>query len=178
MRDFDQIRAELNLAPFVGSFNGNLYIPPAPDAARIVIRRFDRDLAPSLVPAYASLLNAAGAWIERDPELAGVVRLEQPTEVGQDFIARPHRLGTNLSSFLDDEDPPDELATMQSRFRDLAAAAKTPRDSLVVRVLARSILEPSGKTFYSFPESKFVIVDIKPRGDDLERWAALSKEEE
>jgi hypothetical protein len=180
MRDFEQIRKELNLAPFVGSFNGNLFVVPvAQGAPRIVVRRFDRDLRPALVPAYANLLRSASAWIERDPELARVVRLEQPTEIGTDFIARPHRLGTSLSAYFDDEDPPeppDELAVMQSHVRELAAAAKTPQDELIAKILARSTLEPSGKTFYSFPEEKFVIVDIKPRNDDLERWAELTGE--
>ena len=178
MRDFDQIRRELSLVNFVGSSNGNLFVVPvAPGAPRVVVRRFDRELPAGLIPAYASLLRAAGFWIERDPVLARVVRVEQPTEIGLDFIARPHHLGTPLSSYSDDEDPaepPDEFAPMQSRFRALTAAASEPRDTLVAEVLARSILEPSGKTFYSFPESKFVVADIKPTRGELERWAGLS----
>jgi hypothetical protein len=178
MRDFNAIKRTLSLVPFVGSAHGNLFIVPvAPGAPRIVVRHFDRDLPARLVPAYAALLEAARSWIERHPELASVVRVEPATEIGNDFIARPHQLSTSLSSYFDDEDPPeppDELAAMQSRFRSLAAVARDPLDLLITEVLARSILEPSGKTFYNFREQKFVIADIKPTRDELERWSALS----
>jgi hypothetical protein len=180
MRDFTQIRSALNLVPFVGSANGNLFIVPvAPGAPRIVVRRFDRDLPDSLAPVYASLVAAARAWIERDPELARAVRIEPVTEIGSDFLARAHHLGTPLSAYMSDEDPPeppDELAAMQTRFRALAASANSPRDALIAGVLSRSILERSGKTRYSFAEEKFVIVDIKPTRAELERWAAISDE--
>jgi hypothetical protein len=178
MRKFTDIQHDLNLVKFVESPSGNLFcVPVAPGAPRIIVRRFDRDLPATLIPAYISLLAAAEAWIARDADLARVVRVEQPTEIGCDFIARPHVLGTSLSSFADDEDPPeppDELLTMQARFRARAAAETEARDAFIAVVLARSILEPTAKTMYSFRESKFIVADIKPTRGDLERWAALN----
>jgi hypothetical protein len=177
MRTFDEIRRELKLQKFVGSSGGDLFsVPVAPGAPRLLVRHFNRNLPIASIPTYAALLEDAQAWIERDAELARVVRVDQPTEVGQDFIARPHRIGTSLSGYFDDEDPaepPEELTAMQSRFRVRMAEARDPKDTLLATILARSILEPSGKTFYSFPEERFIIGDLKPTKEELERYAAM-----
>jgi hypothetical protein len=175
MRTFNDIRGELNLEKFVGSFNGDLFcVPVAPGALRILVRHFNRDLPAELIPAYAALLRAAEAWIEGDPELASVVRVDQPTEVGEDFIARLHRMGTSLSAYSDDDpaDPPEELRVMQSRFRARLTESVGPEEALIARVLARSILEPTGKTIYSFPEAKFIIADLKPTLEELDQYRA------
>ena len=173
MRTFNDVRSELNLQKFVGSFSGDLFcVPIAPGAPRILVRHFNRDLSAELIPAYVALLREAEAWIERDPELARVVRVDQPTEVGEDFIARPHRMGTSLSAYFDDEDPadpPEELSAIQSRFLARLAEGIGPENELVARVLARSILEATGKTLYSFPEEKFIISDLKPTREELEQ---------
>jgi len=76
MRTFDEVRRDLNLEKGVGSANGDLYVVPvAPGAPRLLVRHFNRDLPSRLVPAYASLLREAQAWIDRDPELARVLRV-------------------------------------------------------------------------------------------------------
>ena len=174
MRDFCQVQRELSLVKLVGSANGNLFIVPvAPGAPRLVVRRFDRDLPASLVPAYVSLLRAAASWVDRAPELARVVRVGLPTEVGADFVATAHVLATPLWAYFDDEDPPeppDELPVMQARFRARAAAVTETRDLRIAEVLARSILEPSGKTFYILAEDRFIVADIKPTRAELELW--------
>lgn len=181
MREFVEIQQDLGLKFFLESDNGNLYfVPIAPDAARLLVRRFDRNLAPALIPAYVDLLSAAQRWIESDPDLSGLVRVEQPNEIGRDFIARQHHLGDSLRSFLDTDpednppEPPDELALMQTRFRERAKAAGDVREALLVSILACSIVEPSAKTLYSYRESRFVVVDLKPTRADLERWVELS----
>jgi len=181
MRAFADIERELGLKKFIDSANGTLYcVPPARGAPRVIVRRFDRQLPPSLVPAYAELLAAAQAWIERDPELAQLVRVEQPREIGADFIARTHFNATALAAFLEtdpEEDPPDpppELAGMQGRFRLRADGTSDPRDRLVTTTLARSVLEPTRKTFYDHGAEQFVIADLKPTRDELDRWRDLA----
>jgi hypothetical protein len=182
MREFADIERELNLMKFTDSRNGTLYcVPAAPGAPRLIVRRFDGDLTPALVPVYVDMLTAAEAWIAMDPELVALVRIEPPAEVGHEFIARRHFNATALDAFLEtdpEEDPPEpppELARMQTRFRDRANAASEPREVLLTSVLAHSILERTLKTFYDYDAEQFVIADLKPTRDELERWEALLK---
>ena len=179
MRDFVDIQRELGLELFTESDLGTLYcVPAVPGAPRLIVRHFDQAAPPRLVEPYAGLLAAAEAWLAEDPALHAVVRVEQPTEVGRDFIARPHHNATSLAAYLDTDDdppePPDELARMQDRFRARADSARGLRDALVIAVLARSILEPTYKTVYSYGEERFIIVDLKPEVGELERWAELA----
>jgi len=181
MREFADIERELHLTKFTDSENGTLYcVPVAPGAPRLIVRRFDGELPPSLVPTYVGMIAAAAAWIAADPDLAKLVRIEQPTEIGREYVARRHFNATSLDAFLEtdpDEDPPEpppELAQMQVRFRDRTTAARDARESLLTSVLARSILERSLKTFYDHDAEQFVIADIKPTRAELERWQALT----
>ena len=181
MREFTDIERDLHLIKFTDSRNGTLYcVPVAPGAPRLIVRRFDQDLPPSLVTAYARLIADAAAWIASDPELAKLVRIEQPTEIGSDYIARRHVNATSLDAFLDtdpEEDPPEpppELSLMQARFRERTKFASSTREALLVSILARSILERSQKTFYDSEAEQFVIADMTPTRDQLERWSALS----
>jgi len=120
------------------------------------------------------------AWIAADPELARLVRIEPPTEIGREYIARRHFNATSLDAFLEtdpDEDPPEpppELAAMQRRFRERIGAVGGPRDALLASILSRSILDRSLKTFYDDAAEQFVIADLKPTRLDLERWRDLA----
>lgn len=180
MREFADIERELHLMKFTDSTNGTLYcVPVAPGAPRLIVRRFDGDVPPALVPAYASMLAAAAAWIAADPELAALVRIEQPAEIGREYIARRHFNATSLDAFLEtdpEEDPPEappELARMQARFRTHAEAATGAREAVLASVLARSVLERSLKTFFDHDAEQFVVADLKPTRAELERWRAL-----
>jgi hypothetical protein len=181
MREFADIERELHLMKLTDSRNGTLYcVPVATGAPRLIVRRFDGDLPPSFVPAYAGMITAAAAWIAADPELAKLVRMELPTEIGREYIARRHFNATSLDAFLEtdpEEDPPEsppELARMQALFRERTKAASDARDVLLTSVLARSILERSLKTFYDNNAEQFVIADLKPTAAELERWQALT----
>ncbi|HEY8378160.1 MAG TPA: hypothetical protein VIK91_16810 [Nannocystis sp.] len=179
MRTFANIQRDLNLRPWVPSPSGDLYyVPLAPDAPDWLVRRFDRDLKPDLIPVYVDLHAAAQAWIDSDPQLSNLVRVEQPIEVGEDFIARAHVFGTHLSAILGSDpdegplDPPDELAPMQARFR--AREPCDEREELLKTILTRSLLEPTSKTFYVPAEERFVVADLKLTPAELERWRELS----
>jgi len=178
MRSFADIECDLKLVLFADSALGDLYcVPVAPGAPRTIVRRFNRELPAGLAPAYAEVLRAAQAWLARDPALAKMLRVAQPTEVGLDFLARPHLLGDSLASFADDEDPPEpppELPLMRERFRALASETAGPRDALLVQILARSVLEPTTKTIYSFAEERFIVADLKTSRHELELWVGAT----
>jgi hypothetical protein len=181
MREFIDIERDLQLIKFTDSRNGTLYcVPVAPGAPRLIVRRFDQDLPPSLVTAYARLIADAAAWIAADPELAKLVRIEQVMEIGRDYIARRHINATSLDALLEtdpEEDPPEappELSLMQERFRGQAKLASSSREALLVSILGRNILERSQKTFYDSEAEQFVVADLTPTRDELEHWIALS----
>jgi hypothetical protein len=181
VREFADIERELHLMKFTDSGNGTLYcVPVGPGAPRLIVRRFDGEIPPSLVPAYAAMIAAAAEWIAADPQLAKLVRIELPTEVGREYIARRHFNATSLDAFLEtdpEEDPPDpppELSRMQARFRERTNAVTDAREALLTSILARSILERSLKTFYDHDAEQFVIADLKPMRAELERWQALT----
>jgi hypothetical protein len=177
MREFADIERQLRLMKFTDSVNGTLYcVPVSPGAPRLIVRRFDGALPPSLVSAYAGLIADAAAWIAADPELAKLVRIEQSAEIGTDYIARRHVNATSLDAFLEtdpDEDPPEsppELSQMQARFRERTKLAASAREALLISILERSILERSRKTFYDSEAEQFVVADLRPTRDELERW--------
>lgn len=181
MRNFADIESELHLMKFTDSSTGTLYcVPVAPGAPRLIVRRFDGEVPPSLVPQYAAMIAAAAAWIAADPQLATLVRVEAPKEVGRDFIARRHFNATSLDAFLEtdpEEDPPEqppELPLMQARFRERTQIANDAREALLTSILARSILERSLKTFYDHDAEQFVIADLKPTLAELKRWQELA----
>jgi hypothetical protein len=182
MREFADIEQELRLEKFLDSRNGTLYcVAVGPGAPRLLVRRFDRDLPPSFVPVYASLLAAASAWIATDPELAALVWVEQPKELGRDFLARRHVNATSLDAYMEtdpEEDPPEappELEAMQQRFLDRRAHLQTARDRLLATVLSRSILERTTKTMYEERTEQFVIADLRPTRDELEDWQRIDE---
>jgi hypothetical protein len=181
MREFVDIERQLQLMKFTDSANGTLYcVPVSPGAPRLIVRRFDRALPPSLVTAYARLVAEAATWVGADPELAKLVRVEQPTEIGSDFIARRHINATSLDAFLEtdpEEDPPEpppELSRMQTRFRERAKLASSAREALLISILGRSILERTQKTFYDADAEQFVIADPTPTRNELGHWNDLS----
>jgi hypothetical protein len=181
MREFPDIERDLHLMKFTDSRNGTLYcVPVAPGAPRLIVRRFDGEIPPSLVPQYAAMIDATAAWIAADPELAKLVRIEHPVEIGRDYIARRHFNATSLDALLEtdpEEDPPEqppELRRMQARFRERTKVANDARETLLTSILARSILDRSLKTFYDHDAEQFVIADLKPTCAELERWRELA----
>lgn len=180
MRKFADIQRELGLHKFLDSANGTLYyVPSAPGAPRLMVRHFDRALSPSFVEPYARMMAAAAAWLVADPMLTSLVRVDLPIEIGDDFIAVRHWNATALNAFLEtdpEEDPPEappELARMQERFRERVAREARPREALLATILSRSILQRTYKTFWVDDPDQFVIADLSPTRDEMERWRAL-----
>ncbi len=179
MREFSDIERELALVKFTDSENGTLYcVPVSLGAPRTIVRRFDGRLPPSLATAYARMTRAAAVWIAADPELGKLVRIEQPTEIGRDYMARRHVSATSLDAFLEtdpEEDPPEappELSRMQARFRERIKLTHAPSDASLTSILERSILERSRKTFFDYEAEQFVIAELSPTREELERWDA------
>lgn len=179
MRLFTEIEKDWQVWEFLDVPEGTLYFSDAAAGRpNVIVRHFDGTLPATQVSDFADITRAAQAWLERHAPLSRLVRVEQPFEVGKDYVARPHHVYyTSTSSYVLDEDPPDppeELAELRERFRTVAAGASTPQDKLLVSLLSRSIVEPSGKTFFKGREGRFVIVELKLTPEDLAEWRSLS----
>jgi hypothetical protein len=179
MRDFRAIQQSVPLTDFLDSRLGTLYLAKlTPGADWAVIRHLDRELPPSRTAALADLIGATQRWIDQRPELARWIWVQQPVEVGRDFIVRPHHVyTTSLESYESDEDPPEtppELEQMRSVLRTAMGRPASAGDAIVEAILARSLLEPSGKTYLG--EETFVVVDPKVTPEDVEAWFALGPE--
>jgi hypothetical protein len=178
MRRFSDIRRALSLEEYLWSPLGTLYFNPgAKRASRLIIRHFDRDLPVALVGPFVDFIQEAQSWIEQHPGLEKLVRVEQPVEVGGDFIARRHHAyHTDISHYTGFEDAPEapeELDQMREAFRTAMGEAKSPRETLIATVLARSLLEANGKTYFDNDEGRFIVVEPKPTPEDIQRWARL-----
>ena len=180
MRTFAEIQQAMNLKKWLESPLGTLYL--VDDAGRpspVLVRRFDRELPPTAVQAYANLVSELDEWLAARPDLAQLAKVEQPTEVGTDFVARPYHLYfTSTRSYTRSEDPlqpPPEFETMQRLLRrDFSRRPMDLKESVLRRVLARSLLEPTSKTFYNEPDEQFVVVDPVLTREDVEEWARLT----
>jgi hypothetical protein len=148
----------------------------------LIVRHFDSQLPASLVSPFVSLTSAAQTWLADRPYLDRLVRVVQPVEVGTDFIARPHftyYTATDTYELNDDEEspePPPELAKMRAEFLSQCGGPAGSLEAIIETVLARSLIEPTGKTFFHEGEARFIVVELKPTRNELERWEALLTE--
>src|SRR5438045_1096711 len=90
MRAFADLQP--GLAKFLDSPAGTLYTVSGHPWPETMVRHFDADIPPELIGAYAELTAAADEWLAGKPDLAELIMIEQPTEIGSDFIARPYRM--------------------------------------------------------------------------------------
>jgi hypothetical protein len=177
MRDFATIERDLKLDRFIASELGTLYVADDDRGVpKLMVRRFDGDASPSLIKPYVGIVRGCQDWVDGHG-LAGQVRIEQPAEVGVDFVARPYHIyTTSLWSYDEDSHPPEpppELAPMRRKLRQAMGGSSDPRDAILERVLARSLLEPSGKTIFKTREDRFLVVEPKIDRADVEEWANL-----
>lgn len=179
MRNISDIQSEPGLMKFADSPSGTLYvICDTLGIPRIMVRHFDSALPSTCVKPFADFGEAAQEWIKNHPNLARLVRITEPIEIGLDFIARPYYMySTSTDAYIYWEyppEPPEELEQMHNAFRSAISQSKSPKDALIEKVLARSLVEPTGKTFFDEEEGKFIIVELKLTREDLERWITLS----
>ena len=176
LRDFEQLRAEYT--PFAGSTLGELYFRAHErGSAGLVVRHF-KGARPERAAALAHLAARARFWVTRRDSLMELLRIEQPVEFGTDFVARPHHVYyVSTRSYVADERPPEvptELEQMRSVFRSECASVH-PEDELMLEILARAVLDPSGKTYFNDDEGRFVVVELSPTAAELDRLEEMER---
>lgn len=179
-RSFLAIQRELGLMRRQASALGTVHFVPVVPAGqqRLHVHQFP-DLPPDLVMAYAELHRRAQDWVQRDWDLENLLRVAQPVEVGEDFIAFPFLHGNSTRDFDLGDDTPTvpELSDLRDRYSWVYQNTRTAGDERVTEVLTPHILQPSTHTLFVPRESMFVVVDLEPTREQLHQWAALAPAE-
>jgi hypothetical protein len=180
VRNFSEIEEELGLKKYLESEMGTLYfVPSSPGSKRVIVRRFDNILSPEYVNTFAEMLQACQQWVESSSTLNEFVRVEQPLEVGTDFISRTHHTYiTSTDSYAEEHNPaeePPELKQMRSIVRLLILDTSDHNLKIIQSVMSRSLIDPSTKTYLSDDEMKFIVVEPKFYADDVKSWKVTAQ---
>lgn len=180
MRSFSDIRDQPSVKEFLRSPLGTLYMRlDESGLPREMIRHFDSDLEPKLVRPFVEIIRNFKDWVESHPKLLFLVKVEQPSEVGHDFITRAfHVYFSSTRTYMERENPPKapaELTQMQDLIRAEIGKPKETREAILEKVIIKSLLEPTGKTLFDETSHQFVVVEPKINREDLERWLSLAE---
>lgn len=177
MKSFEDISREMNLTRYIGSELGTMYFDPkAPREKETIIRHLDGKLTIELLPAYVSLYNSIVQWIANNPSLNEYVFMPGLVEVGKDYFIRPfYSYYVSTRDFADKDEPiepPSEYKEMHKvAFEELKSTSG--KEETIRRILRKSLLEPTAKTYFEDDINKFIIVEPKISIEDIEEWKGL-----
>lgn len=142
------------------------------------VRSFENVGAVGLA-AYVALHEYAHLWIHGDYEHDAwfVLDVDEPIEVGADFVLMRNRIGNTLDSFVREEEraePPPRLAELRTLIPKLVAAAETPADRWIAALVANRLAGPDLHTIFVWAEQRFYIQDLAPSREELEAWRAVA----
>jgi len=178
VRNFQAITRQYELKKFLDSPQGTLYfVPFAPGLPHLLVRHFDGNWSRALIGPFVDFIGTTQRWIEAHHALQSLVRIDQPLEVGCDFIARRHHYyHVSLSSYDSGKvEPPPQLASLRECLRTALTTPGEGRIAVIHTVLSRSILEPTDKTFWKSVEQRFVVVEPSMTTGELEKWARFTR---
>lgn len=177
MNYFSEIKTKLNLTEFLDSDLGTLYFATKNFSPTVMVRHFDSRLTPNFIDSYVDMVKTSQHWIEKYTHLSSLIRVEQPTEVGLDYIIRPfHIYITSTRSYSEIENVPEipmELEVMRHYFLKYQHYIDTKKIEMVKKILARNLLDPSPKTY--FDGKKFIVVEPSVRIEEVKIWGTLGK---
>jgi len=140
------------------------------------VQHFNSEFPVEFCAGHCDILAALQEWIERVPELAALLMVEQPLLIGDDFYVTPnHMHPTTLSAFdnvTNERYPPEapaELATMRTIFRDAAARFTEPRDRLLTAILERELFPPDDWRTW-FDDEHFRVMDVLTTYAEIDTW--------
>jgi hypothetical protein len=169
VRSFSDISDQLGLRRLGVVDVGVVYfVPYRPGGPCVIVRHFE-GREQTMVQPYAKLIESVAEWIADREQVAHTVRVEPALEIGRDFYARrdyPYLTSVRSYTFGDlSSEPPPELQEMRAlvAFHLPHASAQ----SVVERVVRRSLLEPTHGTFFLESKSTFLVLDPAITGEDL-----------
>jgi hypothetical protein len=177
MKTFEELKNKMTLKPRAGDECelGTMYFDPAATRNTItIIRHLDNKLTVEMLPVYVHLYHSIQQWIANHPEINQCVFMPDLIEVGEDYFIRPFHVYhvSTYRYFEEGEDylePEEEYEPMiEAVTKELGTASD--QEGVISKVLRRSLLEPTGKTFFKSRLGKYVIVEPKVTIADIEQW--------
>lgn len=178
MKLFQPLSQELSLAIFLESEFGTMYFRPnVPLKDKITVRYLDGKLTIEMLSVYIQLYNSILQWIENSHDLKKYIFMPEILETGKDYLSRPFYVyHISTMDYIDKDEPvepPKEYEEM-IRIATIELSSASGKEETIRRVLRKSLLEPSGKTYFEDEMNKFVIVEPKISLNDLQEWQHLS----
>lgn len=141
----------------------------------IVIRHLNTELAVKLFPIYEDLYTSITNWVNDNQKLRNFVSVPNLVEVGKDYFIRPFFVyDVSIRDYMDEKDedyvaPPQLFEDMKNVISQ-ELTKEVGREGIIQLILRKSLLEPTGKTFFSYKINKFIIVEPKILLADLDKW--------
>lgn len=182
MREFEQIKQEKNLR---GPKKWNGYVGaaymvnlgPNYDTEEFLrIRHFDGPNYETEKQASVQISQEFRKWVS-ESGLSAIIFVEQPAEVGIDFIAFPNAGHAFFRSTFE-LDGQDELLEEQQAYQNTLPAVlekwkeleNTGNSAVLKRVIKHSILNVSDETYYDLDNSKLVVFEPIIQEQDVKEW--------
>lgn len=147
-----------------------------------VIRFLDGELTPELLPVYIQLYEAVLEYIDVHHKIKEHVFMPQLLEVGEDYIVRPFYVYlVTTRRYFDPDEPLEPLKEYYEMIRALSEEmidqfseediTSPDKQSIIKRILRKSLIEPRGKTFFEGRYlNKYIIVEPAISIEDIEKW--------
>jgi hypothetical protein len=130
---------------------------------------------------YATLQATAYIWGHADPLAWHVLIVDEPEEVGQDFVMIRRYPGIKIRHFYpahtdDPVGPPTrQLEMLHETAARMRMEALTPRDKFLAELVAKRVatLDPHLIWDMNADEERFHLYDLDPDRNELTTWIAL-----
>lgn len=182
MRTFNELKTELKLLgpkkwkDFAGD-RYRVHLGEARSTAKLrEVRHFPPPFAHEHVMGFVQILKQASDWVET-AGLTDILYVEQPAEIGLDFVATPN-IGHPLFRSTFELDLGDEMMDRKEAYLARLPAVRekwnklpdTGRSAILKRVIRRSVLEVSGKTYIESEQYKIVVYETVIDDQDVFMW--------
>lgn len=187
MKSFKELKKNLNLIRYIGSKFGTMYfVPNLPREKKKIIRHLDAELTEDLLPVYVELYDAINQWVESNSRMREYLFVSNLIEVGKDYVIRPFYVyQIDVRDYFDEDEPIEPPRRYFEMIRMLSEemvskfveneGINPSKDTIIKRVLRKSLLGLSGKTIFEDNLDKFIMVEPKISIADLEEWQSIKE---
>jgi hypothetical protein len=189
MKTFEERKKELILKIYLDSEFGTMYYcENFKNNEMAIIRHFDREVSPEFIPLYVQLYKEVQNWINNKVDIKEHVFLPDLVEIGIDYIIRSfYSYFNGVRYYCDDEEPiapPIEYYGMLNTVSyELSEEYEEEeyvqyKENIIHRIIRKSLLGSTSKTFFDPGLEKFIIVEPKISLTDLEEWKKIVESKE
>jgi hypothetical protein len=193
MKTFEELKKEITLKIYIESELGTMYTQKeASILDKSIIRHFDSEVTPEFIPLYVHLYKEVQNWIESRPSINEFVFMPNLIETGKDYIIRPfYVIFISNDRYIDGYEPIAPPANYYGMINNISyeLSNELPEDydeenyiyneeNIIHRIIRKSLLGCTTKTFYDDDLEKFIIVEPKISLTDLEEWKKIVESKE